>query len=369
MRGEDRRERERSYGNEEILGRLDAAISALKSELEATQDGLSQQMSAANDKLGNLIWILGGKAPNERGVRTSVEGLGHIAERERAEGAAAQHISELERTVNEQKSEIALLRSQEAWLVSANQDLSERLVMIRTEGKVAARSLAAAEAENQRLEKVVAEREEQIEALRRQVEHLQANVPDVAQRLSREVTSLRYDNARLRASVEHADSQVTARENQQRILIESLLANGRPCRIGELLVSAGIIRREQLDEALKEQESDREKLVGTLLMEKGFVREEEVAQAVACQCRVPFINLAGDTVSPEAARLIDVMTCQEHHCIPVRCDGERVFLAMANPRDNAAFSAVEQKSKRRVIPLAATSTDVSSTIQSVYGPH
>ena len=357
--------------NEDILRWLDAAISALKSEFKVAQDGLAQQISAANNTLGHLMGILAGKTSGGAGDHEEKlePALRELAGRERAEGAATQHVAEIEKNVRELKSEVALLRSQEAWLVAANQDLSERLVMIRTEGKVAARNLDAAETENQRLRKTFAEKEAQIQALQRQVEHLQDNAPEVAKRLSKDVTSLRYDNTRLRAAVEDAEAKIEGRDKQQRILLESLFTNGRTCRIGELLVSAGVIRREQLDEALKDQDAGRKKLLGAILTEKGFAREEEVSQAVACQCRVPFVFLASDAVSNEAARLVDVHTCQEHQCIPVRCDSERVFLAMANPRDNAAFTTVEQKSGRRVIPFAATPTDVSSAIRSVYGPH
>jgi hypothetical protein len=297
------------------------------------------------------------------------ESLKSLARHERAEGAAAQQVTALEQTAADLKSEVALLRSQEAWLVAANQDLSERLVMIRTEGKVAAKSLAAAEAEVQRLARLQSDKDERVQALERQVEQLQDSAPDMAKRLSKEVTSLRGDNARLKAAIEEAEAKAQGRETQQRILVESLLTNGRSCRIGELLVSAGIISREQLDGALRDQGADRKRLIGSILVEKGLAREEEVSQAVACQCRVPFIALIESVIAPDAASLVDLQTCQEHQCIPVRCDAERVFLAMANPRDNIAFAAIEQKSGRRVIPLVATPSDVASAITSIYGPH
>jgi hypothetical protein len=180
---------------------------------------------------------------------------------------------------------------------------------------------------------------------------------------------LRFDNTRLRATVEDAEARIEARETEQRILLESLLANGRPRKLGELLVAAGVVREEQLEDALLEQDSNHDKQLGRILVDKGFVREEEVGQAVACQCRVPFFRLASNSVEPDAAHLVDVLTCQEHQCIPIRCDGERVFVAMANPRDTAALSIIEHKSHRRVVPLLATPSDLSSTIKGVYGPH
>jgi peptidoglycan hydrolase CwlO-like protein len=356
---------------EDILGRLEEAISGLKSEFEAAQNDLTRQIAQANDKVVNLLSVVAGRKSTEDAPSIDMKDadLRLLVTRERAEGAATQQIAGLEQTVAELKSEVALLRSQEAWLVTANQDLGERLVMARTEGKMASKNLAAAEAEIQKLNNRQSEKDDQIQALRRQVEHLQDGAPEVVKRLSKEVTSLRYDNARMRAGVEEAEARVEGRETQQRILIEALLSNGRTCRLGDLLVSAGVVTREQLDGALKDQEGDRKRLIGAILVQKGLAREEEVSQAVACQCRVPFIGLLRGIIAPDAARLIDFRTCQEHQCIPVRCDAERVFVAMANPRDNTALAAVEQRSGRRVIPLVATPSDVSSAIRSVYGPH
>jgi regulator of replication initiation timing len=358
------------------VGRLDVALSALKTELTAAQQDLTQQISTTNERLRDLIWVLAQKAnPGDPSGHPGkeIEHLGQLlAGRERAEGASAQHMADLETTVTDLKAEIALLRSQEAWLVTANQDLSERLVTLRAESKTTVKTLGEAEVEIERLKNSLAQQERNAQILRDELEtvhHAQENSPETLKHLASEVTSLRYDNARLRVALEETEARAAARARRQEILLESLLSNGRTCRIGELLVSAGVITQRELDDALKTQESTPSRLLGSILMDEGHAGEEEITQAVACQCELPFISLNGTAVMPEAARLVDAATCRRHQCIPVRAAPNRLFVAMANPRNRATVPAIEQETRRRVIPLVATPSDITSAIQSVYGPH
>jgi hypothetical protein len=363
-------------GNEDIVGRLDAALSVLKTELTAAQQGLIQQISTTNECLGNLIWILARKGdPGDLSglPGKEIESLGQVlAGRERAEGASAQRAADLEKTVTDLKGEIALLRSQEAWLVTANQDLSERLVALRAESKTTIKTLGEAEAEMERLRNSLAQQERNAQMLRDELEtvrHAQESSPETLKHLASEVTSLRYDNARLRVALEETEARAAARARRQEILLESLLINGRTCRIGELLVSAGVITQQQLEEALKTQESTPNRLLGSILMDKGHAGEEEITQAVACQCKLPFVSLNGNAIMAEAARLVDAATCRQHQCIPVRATPNRLFVALANPRNRATVPAIEQETRRRVIPLVAIPSEISSASHSDYGPH
>lgn len=363
-------------GNEDIVGRLDAALCALKTDLITAQQGLTQQISTANERLRDLIWVLAQKAGSGDASGDSgkeIEHLGQVlAGRERAEGASAQHVADLEKTVADLKAEIALLRSQEAWLVTANQDLSERLITLRAESKTTAKTLGEAEVEIGRLKSSLAQQERNAQMLRDELETVhqaQESSPETLKHLASEVTSLRYDNARLRVALEETEARAVGRVRRQEILLESLLSNGRTCRIGELLVSAGVITQQDLADALRTQESTPNRLLGSILMDEGHAGEEEITQAVACQCQLPFVSLNGNVVMPEATRLVDAATCRRHQCIPVRAAPNRLFVAMANPRNRATVPAIEQETRRRVIPLVATPSDITSAIQSVYGPH
>jgi hypothetical protein len=209
-----------------------------------------------------------------------------------------------------------------------------------------------------------------VDALKKQMELARKTADDTrqtAKRLTREVAALRRENARLRDAMAAADSNASVRERQQRILLEALIANGHARKIGEILVAADIITHDQLAEALGEQDTAGERMVGEILVSKGHAEEEDVAQSVACQLHLPLVQLCDHTIQEEAAKAIDDILCASHKCIPIRMTGDKIFVAMANPRDEHAVQAIERASKRRVIAVVATPSDVHAAIRRLYG--
>ena len=69
-------------------------------------------------------------------------------------------------------------------------------------------------------------------------------------------------------------------------------ATGRPekVRLGDVLVQQRLISQEQLQQTLELQQQTGKK-VGRLLIESGVITEELLADALARQLRVPYINL------------------------------------------------------------------------------
>lgn len=348
--------------------RLNSAIATIKDEFLAAHEDLARQLDATNQCLAGLVRI----TSNTTEVAGSVEleNLRHqVAERDLALSATTKHVAELEAAVAEFKSDIAQLRSRESWIVAANQDLSERLVVLRAEEKTNAKVLSKANEEVERLTKCLAERNQALEAAARQLEHEQRcsdELRHTAKRLTREVAGLRRENTRQRDELSAVESTALVRDRQQRILLEALAANGHVRKMGEILLLAEVITREQLLDALDEQKTNGGRMVGEILLNKGHVEEEDVAQTLACQLHLPMVTLCEKTVQPDAARLVNDILCTSHRCIPVRVTPEKLFLAMANPRDEQAVLAVEQASGRRVVTLVATPSDVHGAIRRVF---
>jgi len=349
--------------------RLNSALTTIRDEFVSAHEDLSRQLEQANQRLNNLLGILSSSTASGEPAASGIdlEKLRHaVAERDLALAASTKHAAELEATVAELKAEIAQLRSRESWIVAANQDLSERLVVLRAEEKTNAKILSKANEEAERLTKAVAEREQALESLNKQAGLARKTIEEARQtskRLTREAAALRRENARLQAALATADSTASVRDRQQRILLEALIANGHARKLGEILISAEIITQGQLAEALGEQESGGERMVGEILINKGHVEEEDVAQTIACQLHLPIIQLCEQTVQEEAVRTVDDILCMSHKCIPIRVTADRIFVAMANPRDEHAVRAIEKASNRRVVTIVATPSDVQAAIR------
>jgi len=351
--------------------RLNSALATIKDEFSAAHEDLTRRLEQANQQLDNLLGMMSESAPAKPAASgIELEKLRHtIAERDLALAASTKHAAELEAAVAELKSEIAQLRSRETWIVAANQDLSERLVVLRADEKTNAKILAKANEDIERLTNTLADREKKVEDLNKQVETAHKNMEEArqtAKRLTREVAGLRRENARLRDALAVADSNAAARERQQRILLEALISNGNLRKIGEILLSAKVITQDQLADALKEQRAVGGRMVGEILLNKGHVEEDDVAQTVACQLHLPIVQLCEETVDEQAARLVDDILCTSHKCIPVRMTNDKVFVAMANPRDEQAVEAIRKASGRQVVMIVATPSDVQAAIRKVF---
>lgn len=69
----------------------------------------------------------------------------------------------------------------------------------------------------------------------------------------------------------------------ERAALEQFDASGRRLRIGEYLLTEGLIRQADLDRALLRQENDRGKRIGEVLVDLGFLSISDLDAAVRAQ--------------------------------------------------------------------------------------
>lgn len=143
-------------------------------------------------------------------------------------------------------------------------------------------------------------------------------------------------------------------------------ALGRKRSLGEILVNAGVLAQDQLDETIEAQRATPNIHLGELLVERGIADEAAVAQGLACQCGVDFIQFDDNTVDPEAAALISRRLAQQHTCIPLSADAETVILAMRNPLDLVAIEDVERATSRKAAPVVAPAPAIRAAIEKYY---
>ena len=142
-------------------------------------------------------------------------------------------------------------------------------------------------------------------------------------------------------------------------------------RLGELLVEAQIITRQQLEEVLLLQKTDRRRL-GTLLVEAGFVTETQVTQILSQQLSVPWVSLYHIDFSRQLLNLVPREIAEKYCLVPifvrrVRGLGETLYVAMDDPSDETAVRDVSQWSGLPVRAMIAPPSDVRSAIRVYYG--
>jgi len=102
--------------------------------------------------------------------------------------------------------------------------------------------------------------------------------------------------------------------------------------LGELLLKKGWISKEDLEEALIEQEKSG-KLLGKILVNKGLIKEKQLYQALAEQDGVEFLDSTSKLQpNAEATSLFLRTDALRYHAIPLRFEGDEVVVVVSDMR-------------------------------------
>ena len=137
-------------------------------------------------------------------------------------------------------------------------------------------------------------------------------------------------------------------------------------RLGDLLIAAGLITQEQLDEGLRLQKGSGKRL-GTVLQEHGFITESDLIEALQMQLGIEFIDLSKVNIPTELAQVVPKNIAKQYQVVPVRIIRDELYLAMSDPLNFYAIEEVRKAVRRRVVPMVAMSAAVERAIQVLYG--
>jgi hypothetical protein len=139
----------------------------------------------------------------------------------------------------------------------------------------------------------------------------------------------------------------------------------RDLPLGELIVRAGLLSSVQLDAALAAARTTGRRL-GEVLVDDELVDERELAQIVAQQEGLEFIDLGKHDLDDEAVDLLSEASARRYAALPYRLDGTAVCVVIADPADDAALDAVLAEVPRAVRFVVATRTEVEAAIREAF---
>jgi type IV pilus assembly protein PilB len=135
-------------------------------------------------------------------------------------------------------------------------------------------------------------------------------------------------------------------------------------RLGDLLISAGLINEEQLKTTL-EQKHPGQKL-GAALIERGYISEQQLIDALSEQLLIPQVHLAGIVIDQSAAKLVDQDFARRNELIPYKKKGSQLYVAMANPLDLFAIDDLQMMTGFQVTVSLALPSEIIRTINQLY---
>lgn len=136
--------------------------------------------------------------------------------------------------------------------------------------------------------------------------------------------------------------------------------------LGEMLVSAGKITREQLKKALELQKSSNGKLTQILVKIGAIDDEDEISEFVGKQLNIGALRLSDIELNPEVVRLIPLDMARKFNVIAVSKLGKTLVVAISDPNNIYVLDAVKFISGCTVQPVISPEKAIQKAIDAYY---
>lgn len=137
-------------------------------------------------------------------------------------------------------------------------------------------------------------------------------------------------------------------------------------RIGEILISKGLITQQHLEQALELQRENR-KRVGEIWVEAGIISEEILARALATQYSVPYFDMSNYQPKDELLALVPDSLIHQYRVLPVRLLGNTLTIVTADPTNVVSFQNIARFTGYQVEFVVAQQSQLDKHTEKVLG--
>jgi type IV pilus assembly protein PilB len=137
-------------------------------------------------------------------------------------------------------------------------------------------------------------------------------------------------------------------------------------KLGEMLVDAGVLTLDQLQEALEVQRESGKRL-GEVVVELQLSSEDEVQNVLAEQLGIEKIDLYEERVDNDVARMISADMIARHQAMPVRQEGNNVIVAMVDPLNLLAIDDIRLSTGLDVVPRITSPHALKFAYDQLFG--
>jgi type IV pilus assembly protein PilB len=138
-------------------------------------------------------------------------------------------------------------------------------------------------------------------------------------------------------------------------------------RLGDVLVDARVLTREQVDRALSEQGAWGGRL-GQVLLNLGLLDEQTLASAIARQLGLRLVDLDRLKLPAGVSQLLPLTVAERYGVMPLgrREDPRRLLLACFDPTMSEALHEAQKASGLQIEVYITTSSAIERAIRRVY---
>ncbi len=103
------------------------------------------------------------------------------------------------------------------------------------------------------------------------------------------------------------------------------------------------------------------------MISSGYITQQQFIEALEFQLGIPHVQLYRQKIDPKIIQLIPQKLADQHCVMPIRMDGNKLMLAMADPLDYFAIDEVRIATGLRVEPVIASKDELVRAITRYYG--
>lgn len=141
----------------------------------------------------------------------------------------------------------------------------------------------------------------------------------------------------------------------------------KPLRLGERLIELGLIGRDQLEIALREQAKSK-KLLGQILVDMSFITESALGEVLAKSSGAEKFDSRSTMLDPAVLQHVPFEVCIRNKVIPISYVDGVVRVAIADVYNVLALDQIKRHFERgvKVIPLYASEPEINDLIERNY---
>ncbi len=163
----------------------------------------------------------------------------------------------------------------------------------------------------------------------------------------------------------HALQQDNANKSKEISALSKLAVTNRS-QLAIMLNKRGLLNDNQVQELHRAQQKHKEPVL-KLLMDKGWVNERQVRDLLREELLFEEVALAEFRIDPAVAALIPHSFCERQLAVPLKLDGRRLMLALADPLDAGLIDDLRFTSGLEIQVVMADIAAIKAKIDEVYG--
>jgi type II secretory ATPase GspE/PulE/Tfp pilus assembly ATPase PilB-like protein/FixJ family two-component response regulator len=139
-------------------------------------------------------------------------------------------------------------------------------------------------------------------------------------------------------------------------------------RLAVMLNKHGLLSAQQVQELMRlQQHSARKEAAIKLIIERGWVQEKLIHETVSRELLIQQVSLDEFSVDPAVAALVPLGQCKRHIIAPLKIEGKRLMLAMADPLEAGLIEDLRFVTGLEIMPVLASMAAILAKLDEIHG--